>query len=202
MAVPPKGGTPAGGGVMAGARITGGVFRSLPLSVPRTIRPTEAKVRLAIFNILGDVTQDARVLDVYAGSGALGVEALSRGAAFAAFIEFDTEGVLAIRDNLARLEPDISRSAYRIVHMEAERGLRELAASELPFDVVLLDPPYQSEEGKKALNTVVECAILAPAGIAILEHHQRTDVPASFGPLRRGKRHRYGDTVLSLYQFG
>ena len=187
---------------MAGARMTGGVFRGLPLSVPKAVRPTEAKVRLAIFNILGDYTADARVLDVYAGSGALGIEALSRGAAFAAFIESDTEAILAIRDNLARLEPDIVRSAYRIVHMEAERGLRELANSEPPFDIVLLDPPYQSEEGKNALNTVVECAILASAGIAILEHHQRTDVPVSIGPLRRGKRHRYGDTVLSLYQFG
>ena len=174
------------------AKITGGQFKGVNLVMPAAIRATEAKVRQAVFNILGSFVEGARVLDGYAGSGALGLEALSRGAEFAAFIESDPGSILAIRDNLARLERQLPRSAWRVVHGETDWGIRQLAAS----------PPYRSEEGKKALNSVVECAILAPSGVVVIEHDQRTDLPASLGPLRRGKRHRYGDTVLSLYQRG
>jgi 16S rRNA (guanine966-N2)-methyltransferase len=183
-------------------RITGGTFRGLSLVTPRTIRATEAKVRQAIFNILGSAIGGARVLDGFAGSGALGCEALSRGAEFVAFVESDPEAVAAIRDNLERLAGEVSRSAWRVVNLDLGRGLRHLKQLEAPFDVVLLDPPYRTDAGKKALNAVVECAILAPAGVVVVEHDGRTEMPASVGPLQRGPRHRYGDTVLSLYQPG
>jgi len=170
--------------------------------IPPHIRATEAKVRQAIFNILGSFIEGARVLDAFAGSGALGIEALSRGAAFVAFIESDAEAVVAIRDNLARLKDEVPRDAWRVVHMDVERGLRHLAKTEPPFDAAFFDPPYRTDEGKKVLLSVVEYAMLATAGVAVVEHDRRTDLPASIGPLRRGKRHRYGDTVLSLYQSG
>ena len=181
-------------------RITGGLFKGFPLVMPRQIRATAAKVRQALYNILGSSIEEARVLDGFAGSGALGLEALSRGAAFVAFIESDTDAVMSIRDNLARVESQLPRSAWRLVHLDVERGLRQLATAEPPFDVILLDPPYRTEEGKKALNTVVECAILAPAGLVAIEHDQRTLLPSSIGPLQQRTRHRYGDTVLSFYQ--
>jgi 16S rRNA (guanine966-N2)-methyltransferase len=184
------------------SRITGGQFKGLSLVMPRQIRATEAKVRQALYNILGSSIEGARVLDGYAGSGALGFEALSRGAAFVAFIESDTEAVMSIRDNLARLGSELPRSAWRLLHLEVERGLRQLAEAERLFDIVLFDPPYRTEEGKKALNAVVECAILAPAGLVAMEHHQRTVLPRSVGPLQQYKRHRYGDTVLSFYRWG
>ena len=184
------------------ASITGGRFKGLPLVIPRHVRATEAKVRQAVFNILGSFIEGARVLDAYAGSGAYGFEALSRGASFVAFLESDTEAVLAIRDNLGRLSRELPRDAWRLVHLDAERGLRQLAKVEPPFDVVVFDPPYHTDEGKKALNTVVEYAMLAPAGVVVIEHHRRTEWPATIGSLQRGKRHRYGDTVLSLYQSG
>ena len=181
-------------------RITSGKFRGLRLATPPTLRPTGEKVRQAIFNILGEFIEGARVVDGFAGSGAFGCEALSRGASFVAFIDSDTEAVLAIRDNLARLEPELPEDSWRVVHMEIERGLRMLAKDEAPFDVVILDPPYRTDEGKKALNSVVECAMLAPTGVVIVEHHRGTILPASNGPLHQQKQHRYGDTVLSLYQ--
>ena len=182
------------------SRITGGQFKGIPLAVPKRIRSTEAKVRQALFNILGEVIHGARVIDGFAGSGALGLEALSRGAAFAAFIEEDTESVLCLRDNLERVAAGLPRSAWRILHLDVERGLRQLANAERPFDVILLDPPYHSDEGKKALNTVVECAMLTPAGLVAIEHDERLALPASAGPLQALRRHRYGDTVLSFYQ--
>jgi 16S rRNA (guanine(966)-N(2))-methyltransferase RsmD len=181
-------------------RITGGQFRGAALATPPGIRATEAKVRQALFNILASAIEGARVLDGFAGSGAVGIEALSRGAAFAAFVESETEPVLAIRDNLERLGGELPREAWRVLHLDIERGIRELARSEPPFDVAVFDPPYRTGEGKKALNAVVDCAILAPAGIVVIEHDQRTELPAVVGPLQQCKRHRYGDTVLSFYQ--
>ena len=180
--------------------IAAGRFKGIRLVTPPAIRATEGKVRQAIMNILGTSVADARVLDGFAGSGALGIEALSRGAAFAAFIESDGAGVIAIRDNLARIGPELPRTAWRVLQMDVERGMRALASSVAPFDVALFDPPYRTLEGKKALNALNEYAMLATSGIAVVEHHRRDALPESAGSLRLCKRHRYGDTVLSFYQ--
>ena len=182
--------------------LTGGRFKGLRLVTPAQSRATNAKVRQALFNILGPSIEGARVLDGFAGSGALGLEALSRGASFVAFIESQTEAVMSIRENLERLGAELPRAAWRLVHLEVERGLRQLAKAEPPFDLVFLDPPYRSDEAKKALNTVVECATLAPTGLIAIEHDRRTLLPSSMGRLHQIKRHRYGDTVLSFYQGG
>ena len=181
-------------------RITGGRFKGISLAAPPKLRATEAKVRQAIGNILGQLLSGARVLDGFAGSGAFGFEALSRGAAFSAFVDSDPDAVLSIRDNLERLGSEVPRSAWRVLHLEVEQALAELARSEPLFDVVFFDPPYRSEEAKKALNAVVQCAILAPAGVVVVEHPRRTVLPASVGPLQQFKQHRYGDTVLSFYR--
>ena len=181
-------------------RIVAGRFKGVTLVTPPHIRATEGKVRQALFNILAPVIEGARVLDGFAGSGALGFEALSRGAAFVTFLEADTDAVMAIRDNLERLAPELDRSDWRVVHAEVERGLRQLARAEAPYDLIFFDPPYRTEEAKKALNTVVECATLAPTGIIAIEHDRRTPLPTSVGGLRQMKQHRYGDTVLSFFQ--
>jgi 16S rRNA (guanine(966)-N(2))-methyltransferase RsmD len=183
-------------------RITGGVFQGRSLVTPKQIRATATKVRQALYNILGSFVEGARVVDGFAGSGALGCEALSRGAAFVAFVESDTEAVLSIRENIERLGFDVQRGAWRVVHLDIERGLRQLAHAEPPFDLILLDPPYRTGEGKKALNAVVEYAMLAPAGMVVIEHDRRTELPPDVGPLQRWKQHRYGDTVLSFYRAG
>ena len=180
-------------------RIAAGQFKGLRLVAPAKLRATEGKVRQALFNILGGAIEGSRVLDGFAGSGALGLEALSRGASFVAFVESDTEAVIAIRDNLASLAAQLPRHGWRVMHLDVERGLRQLASNEPPFDFIFFDPPYRSDEGKKALNTVVDCAMLAPSGIVVIEHDQRTILPESVGPLRQWKQHRYGDTVLSFY---
>ena len=181
-------------------RISAGQFKGLSLVAPPRIRATEAKVRQALGNILQGVWEGARVIDGFAGSGALGIEAFSRGSAFVAFIDSDAESVIAIRDNLRRLEAEVTSTAWRVLHLDVERALRELSKTEQLFDLVLFDPPYGGDEGKKALNSVVECAILAPAGLVVIEHDQRTILPAVVGPLQQYQQHRYGDTVLSFYR--
>ena len=140
-----------------------------------------------------------RVLDGFAGSGALGLEALSHGADFVAFVDADPVAILAIRDNLARLEEEVSRDQWRVVQGELPGAFETLAQAEAPFDLILLDPPYRTDDGKKALQALTLHAILAPAGWVVVEHHRRTELPASIGSLEQRKRHRYGDTVLSFY---
>lgn len=185
------------------AHISAGSLRGFKLTVPPGLRATEGKVRQAIFNILGDEILGMRVLDGYAGSGALGLEALSRGADFVAFVESDAEAVVAIRDNLARLGEEVSRSQWRVVQGELPQAFGALAQqAEAPFDLVLLDPPYRTDDAEKALQGLTRYAILAPAGWVAVEHERRTELPASIGSLALRKRHRYGDTVLSLYSGG
>jgi 16S rRNA (guanine966-N2)-methyltransferase len=182
------------------SRITGGTFKGLPLVIPPHLRATEAKVRQALFNILGPSIAGARVLDAFAGSGAVGCEALSRGAAFVACVESDGQAVVSIRDNLARLGAGLPAGAWRVLQMDLARGLRELADSEAPFDIVVFDPPYGGEAAKKALNALAGYAMLARTGVAVVEHARRTVLPTSLPPLRQAKQHRYGDTVLSFYR--
>ena len=181
-------------------RVCAGELKGVTLETPGQIRATSAKVRLALFNILAEFTPGTRVLDGFAGSGALGIEALSRGAAFAAFVESDTDGALVIRKNLERLEEAVPREAWRLLHMDMERAVPALARMEAPFDLILLDPPYRTDDGRKALNAVVQYAILARAGLIVIEHDQRTVLPTAIGPLQQWTRHRYGDTVLSFYR--
>ncbi len=180
--------------------IASGRFKGMPLIAPPGLRATEGKVRQAIFNILGEFVEGIRVLDGFAGSGALGIEALSRGAEFAAFIDADPDSVIAIRDNLAKLGGELGREHWRVLHLDITAGLRELGRQGIQFDLVILDPPYRSDEGKKALQGVGEYAILAPAGHLVIEHDRRSALPSTCGLLSQWKQHRYGQTVLSFYQ--
>lgn len=180
--------------------VLAGALKGLRLSVAPHIRPTEAKVRLALFNVLHSVTDGARVLDGCAGSGALGLEAASRGAFSVVFVERDVRCVRAIQENLLRAHAKGLRASMQVMRADLIRGLRRLARRGTVFDLIVLDPPYRDAMGKKALNSVGECAMLAPSGFLCLEHDERSVVPSEVGCLRLAKQHRYGGTVLSFYE--
>jgi 16S rRNA (guanine(966)-N(2))-methyltransferase RsmD len=180
--------------------VLAGALKGMRLAVPPRIRPTESKVRLALFNVLQSVTAGAHVLDGCAGSGALGLEALSRGAASAAFLDRDPVCLRAIRMNLERAAAKGLRVPTQLLRADLVRGLRRLARRRARFDLILLDPPYGDDVGKKALNTVAECAMLPRTGVLCLEHGERSVVPSAVGCLHLAKQHRYGGTVLSFYE--
>ncbi|MBI4354445.1 MAG: 16S rRNA (guanine(966)-N(2))-methyltransferase RsmD [Candidatus Omnitrophica bacterium] len=182
------------------AYILSGTLKGMRLAVPSRIRTTEAKVRLALFNIIQSMTEGARALDGCAGSGALGLEALSRGAASAVFIDADTASVRAIRENVARACDKGLQAEVAVLKADVLNALRRLGRHGTSFDLVLLDPPYGHDVGKKALNVVAEYAMLAPAGILCVEHETRAAMPSEVGSLALLKQHRYGGTVLSFYQ--
>ncbi|MBI2884750.1 MAG: 16S rRNA (guanine(966)-N(2))-methyltransferase RsmD [Candidatus Omnitrophica bacterium] len=181
-------------------RVAAGALRGLMLTAPKHIRPTESKVRQALFNIVGEAVQGAVVVEVCAGSGALGIEALSRGAKLAVFLEAHPVCVRALERNLAQIPSGRIEGTWEVLPGDAFRTLPLLGRRGVQADLVLLDPPYDEETGKKALNAVAACGILTPTSLLCLEHPRWGALPPTVGSLARVKQHRYGETVLSFYQ--
>jgi 16S rRNA (guanine966-N2)-methyltransferase len=179
-------------------RITGGAFRSRALVAPRgqETRPTSDRVREALFSMLTSdgVFGEPRVLDLYAGSGALGLEALSRGAASVVMVESARAAIAAIRENIAALGVEAEVS---LVTRPCERALETIQG---PFDLVLIDPPYADVRTKVFGGVMLQASrALGSGGILVLEHDSRDEPPAPEG-LEVDRRRRHGDTILSLFR--
>lgn len=176
-------------------RLTGGLDRGRRLFVPRgsRTRPTASKVREAIFNILGP--PPGPVLDLYAGSGALGLEALSRGAASAVFVERDGAALSALRRNLR--EAGVEARA-RVMAGDVRSALRKLAGGDERFSWVFLDPPYVKDIA--GVLAELSGALLTTCAVVIVEHDRRHRPPESVGCLFLTDRREYGDTELSFYR--
>ncbi|MDP1572334.1 MAG: 16S rRNA (guanine(966)-N(2))-methyltransferase RsmD [Vicinamibacterales bacterium] len=176
-------------------RIIGGEFKGRALKAPtwEGLRPTSDRLRETLFNVIAARVPDAAVLDVYAGTGAVGLEAISRGARLAVFVERDRRAAALIRENVERCG---AGGRYAIQHASAETALGAPIAGG-PFDLVVLDPPYDLPD----LVTIVEQAVqqLAPGGVVILEHAWRREVPAAVAGARRVRTVRAGDSALSLF---
>ena len=160
------------------------------------VRPTSEKVREALFDILGPVVNGARVLDAFAGSGAIGCEALSRGALHAWFVESDRRVARVLHQNVVALALD-SRS--EILVQDATRR-RAMAGSAGPFDLIVADPPYGSGLSQRFLARVGEDGLLATAGILVIESAAREPEPTCGGAVRWLRGERYGDTRLDFFR--
>ena len=171
-------------------RVIAGTHRGRPLSRPADARPTADRVREALFSMLGDVT-DADVLDLYAGSGALGIEALSRGAAKAVFVDRAPQAIAAIRANLDALGIEAD-----VLHMDARAALRTALARGDAYDLVFLDPPYRRAAGLGRELSEALPAVLA-AGARVVSESDRRD-PLALG-LALADERRYGDTVIRIH---
>lgn len=183
-------------------RVIAGRLGGRRLVAPRgaETRPTTDRVREALFSALGDVS-GAAVCDLYAGTGALGIEALSRGAARAAFVESGRAALAALRENLASL--DLGQVA-QVIPAPVERSLDRLTqvAGGAPFDLVLMDPPWAAlAAAVTAAGRLVSLGLLAPHGRLVLEHARRDAAPAIPG-LSLDSTRAYGDTAVSLYVRG
>lgn len=174
-------------------RITGGELRGRRLRTPGGgARPSADRVRESLFARLGPL-DGARVLDLYAGSGALGIEALSRGALAVTFVERSRRGVAVLRANLAALGLG---DRAQVLCGDAIAVVRRLGSQGARFDLVLLDPPYASGEAARALAALRDAAILAPGAMLVIESGRRHPVPQVEGFARRDER-RYGDTLIT-----
>jgi 16S rRNA (guanine966-N2)-methyltransferase len=203
-------------------RITGGVYRSRTLIAPRgqETRPTSDRVREALFSMISsngmfagahfdkETTPDADedqqsplVLDLYAGSGALGLEALSRGAREVVFVESARPAITAIRENVRALGVD---EQVTLLSTSADRALSQLLKDgEQRFDLILVDPPYADVDTTAFTEIILTRAarLLAASGIFVLEHSSKSEEPAPPTGLVVDRRRQYGDTTLSLFRY-
>jgi 16S rRNA (guanine966-N2)-methyltransferase len=173
-------------------RVIAGTARGVPLRAPRdrATRPVTDRVKETLFGILGERVPGARVLDLYAGSGALGIEALSRGAVRATFVERGREALAAIRHNLERTRLAAAASVHG-------RDVDQFLARDPggPYDLAFLDPPYEERAILAPLERLVP--LLAPHASVVVKHFWRTEVPTPSG-LARWRDRRFGETALTF----
>jgi 16S rRNA (guanine966-N2)-methyltransferase len=194
-------------------RVIGGSARGRPLRIAKNapIRPTADRVKESLFSMIEtlllvgrpeaeigteDVWAGLRVLDLYAGSGALGIEALSRGAARATFVERDAGAVAAIRANLAAT--DLAGQA----DVRSGDAARVVAGGLPTVDLILMDPPYDLSDTLPIAERIAEAAWLAADAVLVMEHSGRLAAPSKLGTLDLQRERRYGATVLTLYARG
>jgi 16S rRNA (guanine966-N2)-methyltransferase len=179
-------------------QVVGGKARGIKLkgAVTAGTRSTTGRVRAAIFNILQEeLYQDGRALDLFAGSGSLGIEALSRGAAWADFVEWDRRQCRVIQTNLESTGFD---SVARVHCTDVNRSLATLDGQ---YQVVLLDPPYALQDLDELLESIAGTPELVAAGGMVVAGHSRfLDLRSGYGSLRRVGFRRYGDNVVEFYQ--
>jgi len=183
-------------------RIIAGKYRSRILKGPSLrrlrLRPTSDRLRETLFNVLGPAVEDSDFIDLYAGTGAVGIEALSRGANLAILVESHALTARLIRQNLESLE---IRNSAEVIEADAIRALERLAARHIIADFVFLDPPYEEiEEYERVLEFLDGSHLLAPSAVVIVEHSRRTELPDRFTRLECARRLEQGDATLSFYR--
>lgn len=180
-------------------RIIAGALKGRRLVTPRgdVTRPTADQVRIALMDTLAPHLPGARVLDLFAGAGGVGLEALSRGAAHATFVERDARAVAALRRNVESL--GVSAVA-RVVRGDVERELAALARVGERFDIVFLDPPYESGALAGTLAALGAGGLAAPGGLVIVQHPTKRPPPATVGALTAFRTRRFGETTLTFFR--
>jgi 16S rRNA (guanine(966)-N(2))-methyltransferase RsmD len=184
-------------------RIIGGTLRSRRLQAPAGLatRPTSDRLRETLFNVLAPRIEGARFLDLFAGSGAVGLEALSRGAAHVDFVERSPAALAVLRENLASL----GISTGVLVHAGSVDPILRRMRSDTPFDLVFLDPPYDAADSYETTLGLLGGALaglLAPGALAMAEHRKKEELADRYGALERTRLLKQGDAALSFYAPG
>ncbi|MEW6733389.1 MAG: 16S rRNA (guanine(966)-N(2))-methyltransferase RsmD [Acidobacteriota bacterium] len=179
-------------------RVIAGLYkgRSLRTVAGLSVRPTSDRLRETLFNILTGHIEGAQFLDICAGSGAVGIEALSRGAAHVTFIEASRRAVRVIYDNIEHCHID---EGTEVLYFDALTALKQLSNRGHRFDIVYFDPPYSSHVYLPVLESLGNKDLLAANGLVIVEHHSKLVLADVIGVLRRYREVRQGETSLSFY---
>lgn len=178
-------------------RITGGECRGRVIWAPEglEVRPTASKIRQAFFNIVSNIVRECRFVDVCAGTGLMGIEALSRGAATLIAIDESRPQVQAINANLKKLG---LADRAEVILSDAYKGLKVLHEAEA--DIIYIDPPYRTQLSDKLLLGVDSLNLLAPEGVLAIEHGVATRLPDETEHLIQYDRRKYGQTVVSFFK--
>ncbi|KQY83069.1 16S rRNA (guanine(966)-N(2))-methyltransferase RsmD [Paenibacillus sp. Root52] len=181
-------------------RVVSGSAKGRPLkAVPGTgTRPTTDKVKEALFSMIGPYFEGGTALDLFAGSGGLGIEALSRGMDKAIFVDLEPKSIEVIRMNLTATKLENQAAIYR---NDAGRALKALAKRSTTFDLVFLDPPYRMKNGNELMLTMHELELLEHGATIVLEYESKHLYPEQFGPFEQTRKALYGETAVSIYHY-
>lgn len=182
-------------------KIIAGQFRGRNFYTPKDIRPTQAIVRKAVFDLLGQDVEKAAFLDLFAGSGAMGLEALSRGASEAVFVEKNPRYAEIIRENIEILNDPFKGRGGRaeVVSEDAFAAVKRFARQGKKFDIIFADAPYGAGLAKKILKTLNAHDIVKPVFKVVLEHEGREILPESEGRFLLLERRKYSSAAVSIY---
>ncbi|MHB8170018.1 MAG: 16S rRNA (guanine(966)-N(2))-methyltransferase RsmD [Thermincolia bacterium] len=180
-------------------RVITGRAKGRKLKAPKGMntRPTSDRVKEALFNVLGEKVDNARFLDLFAGSGNVGIEALSRGAVEVVFVEQHPQALKVIRENLHLTG---LQGHAQVISNDSIRVLDSLGRQEAKFDLIFVDPPYLKGYENGVLEKVNHHRLLAEGGILIIESSKRDKLPGEVGEIELNRSQHYGDTCLSYYQ--
>ncbi|MGI6722029.1 MAG: 16S rRNA (guanine(966)-N(2))-methyltransferase RsmD [Anaerovoracaceae bacterium] len=179
-------------------RIVAGDFKGRRLYMPNDelIRPTTEKVKEALFSILAPDIYDANVCDLFAGTGNLGLEALSRGARHCWFCDHAGESIKLIKENVEMCRAE---EMSTIIHGDYKKALDSIEREGEKIDIFFLDPPYKKTLLERAMKEIAASGLLAENGLLVAEHHKQKELPDEVEGLRKIKEKKYGRVVLSIY---
>lgn len=179
-------------------RVISGKARGLKLDTPKNddVRPTTDRVKESLFNIINSYIMDSRVLDLFAGTGSLGIECLSRGAKRCVFVDVSKESIGIIKSNIkkARVENESI-----VINSDFKDAIKRLQGAE-KFDVIFMDPPYYKDMFVAALESIDNADLLDEDGIIMIEHDSKDSFPETIGRLIQNKSKKYGNTTLTFYK--
>jgi 16S rRNA (guanine966-N2)-methyltransferase len=179
-------------------RVIAGIYKGRRLKTLEglSVRPTSDRLRETLFNILTPRIEGARFADVCAGSGAIGVEALSRGARHVTFIESSLKAARIVSENLRNCG---IREDYRVINREAIRALKNLASEKAQFDIIYFDPPYDSAIYTPVMWLIATRDLLAEDGVVIVEHRRQTPLEPNYDRLRPYRQVAQGESLLTFF---
>ncbi|MDP4161557.1 MAG: 16S rRNA (guanine(966)-N(2))-methyltransferase RsmD [Bacillota bacterium] len=182
-------------------RVVSGICKGRPLkAVPgNTTRPTTDKVKEALFNMIGPYFDGGLALDLFAGSGGLGIEALSRGVDLSIFVDREPKAIQTIHENINACGFEAKSEVYR---NDADRALKALKKREIAFDYIFLDPPYKKQQLVSLMEKIDEQLLLKEDGLIVCEHSFDVELPPSIRSLTQVKYERYGIIAITIYQNG
>ncbi len=180
-------------------RIGSGEFRGRKLHAPKgsETRPTGARLKKSLFDVLAPELGDARVLDLYAGAGALGLEALSRGSARAVFVERARKAADSILRNISELGLE---ERAELVTTDVRLALTSLEGRGESFDLVFADPPYATDQLDRSLSSLGASRLVVDEGLVVVEHHHKRELRASYGELEQLRVLKSGESCFTLYR--
>ncbi len=184
-------------------KILSGKLKGRNFYMPKDIRPTQDRLRKAIFDIFGQDLSGYSFLDLYAGSGSIGLEAISCNASSVIFVENDSRCAQLIEDNLTALkllENETVVCPFQVIAMDVFRMIEQFYRRKKMFDIIFLDPPYYAELGKKTLKTLYERDILTPTSFIIVQHDKRDILPEPEAGFFLVRQRSYGNSELTIYK--